>query len=512
VDEKLRHRFEALVDFALERGTGRGGGEVTAVAGELTMLDVLQGFVHELRVAGLPVSMTENLDAMRAVEHVPLENRDTFKAALGATLVKHHGHAKVFDTVFEVYFSMFSPGIEGAESGAEGAGTEADFEQLRQAMEAAGAMSQVSNEELAQMLLDALMNMDREQLRLLAGAAVARYAGMEPGRPVGGAYYLYRTLRQLDAEGLVSKMMEQAQQNAEVGDGAFDERLAREDFDGRLKVLKELIEAEIRRRLVADRGVEAMARTLRKPLPEDVDFMHASREEMQQLQRAIYPLTRALAARLAQRRKNRHRGTLDFRQTIRHSLSFGGIPIEPKFKRPRPSKPEIMVVADISGSVASFARFTLQFVYAMQSEFSKVRSWVFIDGVDEVTRFFDEADDIGEAIHRVNTEADVVWVDGHSDYGHAFETWHERHVREVTKKSSVILLGDARNNYHASQAWTLAEIRKRSRRLFWLDPEPRGYWDTGDSIISDYAPYCDGVYECRNLRQLQKFVADVVEA
>jgi uncharacterized protein with von Willebrand factor type A (vWA) domain len=233
---------------------------------------------------------------------------------------------------------------------------------------------------------------------------------------------------------------------------------------------------------------------------------------MHQLQRAIYPLTRALAARLAQRRRHRHRGQLDFRQTMRHSMAYGGVPVEPKFKRPRPSKPEIMVVADISGSVASFARFTLQFVYAMQSEFSKVRSWVFIDGVDEVTRFFDEADEIGEAIQRVNTEADVVWVDGHSDYGHAFETWHERHIREVTKKSSVILLGDARNNYHASQAWVLGEMRKRARRLFWLDPEPRGYWDTGDSIISDYAPYCDGVYECRNLRQLQKFVADVVEA
>jgi len=509
VDPKLRHRFEALVEFAEQRRIGSGG-EVTTLTGDPTMLDVLQGFVHELRTAGLPVSMTENLDAMRAVEHVPLDDRDTFKAALGATLVKHHGHAKVFDTVFEVYFSMFSPGVDGADTdGAEG---EADFEQLRQAMEASGAMGQVSNEELARMLLDALMNMDREQLRMLASAAVSRYAGMEPGRPVGGAYYLYRTLRQLDADGLVEQMMGQARLDDEVGEGAFDERLAREDFEGRLKVLKELIEAEIRRRLVADRGVEAMARTLRKPLPEDIDFMHASREEMHQLQRAIYPLTRALAARLAQRRRHRHHGTLDFRQTIRHSMAYGGIPIEPKFKRPRPSKPEIMVVADISGSVASFARFTLQFVYAMQSEFSKVRSWVFIDGVDEVTRFFDEADEIGEAIHRVNTEADVVWVDGHSDYGHAFETWHDRHIREVTKKTSVILLGDARNNYHASQAWTLGEIRKRARRLYWLDPEPRGYWDTGDSIISDYAPYCDGVYECRNLRQLQKFVADVVEA
>lgn len=494
---------------------GDGRDDVTVLPPDPTLLDVLQGFVHELRTAGLPVSMTENLDAMRAVEHVPLDDREAFKTALGATLVKHAGHHKVFETVFEVYFSMFSPGV-GPE-GAEGEGGEpgegaVDFDRLRAAMEAAGAMGTVSNEELAQMLLDALMSMDREQLQMLAAAAVARFAGMEPGRPVGGAYYLYRTLRQLDADGLVTKMMARAHEEDQVGDGAFDERLLQEDFEGRLKVLKELIEAEIRRRLVADRGVEAMARTLRKPLPEDVDFMHASREEMQQLQRAIYPLTRALAARLAQRRRHRHRGTLDFRQTIRHSLSYGGIPAEPKFKRPRPSKPEIMVIADISGSVASFARFTLQFVYAMQSEFSKVRSWVFIDGIDEVTRFFDESDEITEAIHRVNTEADVVWVDGHSDYGHAFEVWHERHIREVTKKSSIILLGDARNNYHATQAWTLDEMRKRARRLYWLDPEPRGYWDTGDSVISEYAPYCDGVYECRNLRQLQRFVADVVEA
>jgi len=197
---------------------------------------------------------------------------------------------------------------------------------------------------------------------------------------------------------------------------------------------------------------------------------------------------------------------------VRHSMQYGGVPVEPKFKRPRPSKPEIIVIADISGSVASFARFTLQFVYAMQSEFSKVRSFVFIDGIDEVTRFFDEANDIGEAISRVNTEADVVWVDGHSDYGHAFEVWHERHIREVTKKSSIILLGDARNNYHASQAWTVAEMQKRARKVFWLDPEPRGYWDTGASIVSEYAPYCDGVYEVRNLRQLQKFVSDVIES
>ena len=490
-------------------------GDVSRPRGEAAMLDVFQGFVHELRAAGLPVSMTENLDAMRAVEHVSFADRDALKSALAATLVKHHGHWKVFDTVFDVYFSFLSRGVDGDGADGDGADGDAAAQLAAMMMQAAnqggGAMGDVSNEDLARMLMDAMMNMNRDALRAIAGAAVTRFAGMEPGRPVGGAYYLYRTLRQLDAEGLVAKLMAQAQAQGDIGDGDLDERLAREDFESRLAVLKEIIEAEIRRRLVADRGVEAMARTLRKPLPEDVDFMHASREEMQSLQKAIYPLTRALAARLAQRRRRRNRGHLDFRATVRHSLSYGGVPAEPKFRHPKPSKPEIMVIADISGSVASFARFTLQFVYAMASEFSKVRSWVFIDGIDEVTRFFQEADEIGDAIQRVNTEADVVWVDGHSDYGHALEVWHDRYIHEVTHKSSIIILGDARNNYHAPQSWTIAEMQKRARRVFWLDPEPRGYWDTGDSIVSEYARYCDAAHECRNLRQLQRFVASVVD-
>jgi hypothetical protein len=471
------------------------------------MLDVLQGFVHELRAAGLPVSMTENLDAMRAVEHVDIADRDVFKAALGATLVKHHNHWLAFETVFDVYFSLWSPGV-GGEDGIEGDDL---WESLLSEASGGGGGGQMDREELAQMLLDALMSGDRDAMRQLAAMAVTMFAGMEPGRPVGGTYYLYRTLRQLDLDELGARMMGRAREAGDVDDDELGERLQREDFDARLRELKELVEAEIRRRLVADRGVEAMARTLRKPLPEDVDFMHASRDEMIALQRAIYPLTRALAARLAQRRRRRHRGTLDFRKTVRASLSYGGVPAEPKFKNPHPSKPEIMVIADISGSVASFARFTLQFVYAMASQFSKVRSWVFIDGIDEVTRFFQEGDDVMEAVHRVNTEADVVWVDGHSDYGHALEVFHDRHYNEVTPKSSIILLGDARNNYHASQAWVLDSLRKRGKHVYWLNPEPRGYWDTGDSIIADYVPYCDGVYECRNLRQLERFVTTVAE-
>jgi len=244
-------------------------------------------------------------------------------------------------------------------------------------------------------------------------------------------------------------------------------------------------------------------------LPEDVEFMHASRDEMQSLKKALYPLTRKLAARLARKRRHGRKGPLDFRNTVRHSLSYGGVPADPKFRYPRPAKPELMVIADISGSVAAFARFTLMFVYAIQNQFSKVRSFVFIDGIDEVTKYFKSTEDIGEAINRVNTEADVVWVDGHSDYGHAFEVFWERYGKDINSKTTVLLLGDARNNYHAAQSWVVKEIAKRARHVYWLNPEPKSYWNTGDSIVGEYGAHTDGVFECRNLRQLEGFVENL---
>jgi uncharacterized protein with von Willebrand factor type A (vWA) domain len=371
-------------------------------------------------------------------------------------------------------------------------------------------MDGLTPEELAELLYRALLHGDDATMQALARQAVTRYAGMEPGRPVGGTYYLYRTLRNLDLDGMLERLLAQAQEAADGGLTSLEERLARDEYDTRINRLRQEVEAEIRRRLVADRGAEAMAKTLRKPLPEDIDFMHASRDELAMLRKALQPLTRKLAVRLARKRRHGRKGPLDFRNTVRHSLSYGGVPAEPKFRYPRPAKPEILVVADISGSVAAFARFTLHLVYAISHQFSKVRSFVFIDGIDEVTAYFEGVEDITEAVHRVNTEADVIWVDGHSDYGHAFETFWRAHAREINTKTTVILLGDARNNYHASAAWVVAELRKKARHVYWLNPEPRSYWDTGDSIVSEYGTHCDGVFECRNLRQLERFV-DVLD-
>ncbi len=469
------------------------------------LLESLAGFVTELRRAGIPVSLTENLDAVEALRHIPIEDRNAFKYALAATLVKNNAHWKAFETVFEVYFSLRGRQYR-IETGDEDAVEELIGDLVGERQGEGSGTEGLTPEQLAALLYRALMEGNDAMLRAVARAAVSRYAGMEPGRPVGGTYYLYRTLRQLDLDAVLEKMMDSAREQTHGTLTELEERLAREEYEARLDALRREIEAEIRRRLVADRGAEAVAKSLRKPLPEDIDFMHASREELAALRKTIAPLTRKLAVRLARKRRHGRKGPLDFRSTVRHSLSYGGVPAEPKFRYPRPSKPEIMVVADISGSVAAFARFTLQMVYAISSQFSRVRSFVFIDGIDEVTDYFRGTEDISVAIHRINTEADVIWVDGHSDYGHALETFWERWGRDVNPKTTVLLLGDARNNYHAAQAWVLAEIAKKARHVYWLNPEPRSYWDTGDSIVGQYATHCDGAYECRNLKQLERFV------
>jgi uncharacterized protein with von Willebrand factor type A (vWA) domain len=493
-----------------------GESTVLVASGE-PLLELLGGFISDLREAGLPVSLTENLDAMEAVKHIPIEDRSAFKYALAATLVKNNAHWRAFETVFEVYFSLrgreFALGEEGeqlpddiADALAEMAGDGQGDGQ----MQGGGGGDSLSPEDLAEMLYQSLQRGDDAMMRAVARQSVRRYAGMEPGRPVGGTYYLYRTLRNLDLDSVLERLMAQAKEASPEPLSPLEERLEADEFNQRVEQLKKEIEAEIRRRLVADRGVEAMAKTLRKPLPEDIDFMHASRDEMKMLRQAIYPLTRKLAVRLARKRRHGRKGPLDFRNTVRHSLSYGGVPAEPKFKYPRPAKPDIFVIADISGSVAAFARFTLHLVYAISGQFSRVRSFVFIDGVDEVTRFFEGTEDIVDAIHRVNTEADVVWVDGHSDYGHAFEVFWSKWGKDIGPKTTVLILGDARNNYHASQSWVIKEIRHRARHVYWLNPEPKSYWDTGDSIVGEYGTHCDGTFECRNLRQLEKFVDNLV--
>lgn len=462
-------------------------------------------FSDALRDAGLPVSVSETMDAVESLRFIGMSDREAFKAAMGATLVKSQGHYKSFETVFEVFFASRSdePWMEEAKRQAEAGG---------EPQAGGGGGGGGDADDIMEALIAALMDSDDSQIRALAQRAVASFAGMEPGRPVGGTYYLYRTLRNINLEAVMRRLLEAERSERQPGGetSELQELLVRDEFTARLEKFREAVQAEIRRRLVEDRGADAMAKTLRKPLPEEIEFMHATTSEMGELRRAIHPLTRKLASRLARRRRSNQTDRLDVRKTVRASLSTGGVPVEPKFRRPHPNKPEVVMLCDISGSVASFARFTLQLIYAMSNQFSRIRSFVFVDAIDEVTEMFDRASDFGEAVHRINTEADVIWVDGHSDYGHAFKQFWEEEERSITAKSSVMILGDARNNYHASESWVLSEVAQKARHLYWLNPEPRTYWDTGDSVLTDYGQFCEGVYECRNMKQLEDFVSTVM--
>lgn len=457
-------------------------------------------FADELRAAGVPVSMVETIDAVRAVGATDLADRSTLRSSLLATMVKDVKYVSAFDTVFDVFFS--SPhGLPEPDDGGEGD---------RRFGGEDGVPDDDLDDLLRESLLEALERLDLEELRKQISQAVDRYAGIEPGRPVGGSFYLYRTLRQLSPETMAEALREALGPGEDEESDHLDQRLLDDEIDGRLEMLREEMEADIRRRLVADRGREAMARTLRQTPVEDLDLMRASRQELDDLEHAITPLARKLATRLTRRRHHLRQGRLDFRRTVRASLGTGGVPVEPRFKRRRPHRPEVFLACDVSGSMATFARFTLLLTYSLSTQFSRLRSFAFVDTMDEITRFFGAGTDAATAIGRIATEARVVAADGHSDYGSAFESWNSLVHGEITSRSTLIIAGDARNNYRPAREDTLATLAAEARSVLWLNPEPKSYWDSGDSLMSRYGQHCDKTYEVRTLSQLENFVEELV--
>jgi uncharacterized protein with von Willebrand factor type A (vWA) domain len=464
------------------------------------MLAALEGMIVELRQIGVPISLSEKIDAVRSLQYLPLAERDGVRSALRAALVKSHDHELAFDALFDLYFSAPAGRTESSEPAGQPA--------VNGRSEAgAGALGSIDDAGLTELLLAALRDGNDAMVRTMAGVFVDRHAAIEPGRPVAGTYYVFRTLRALDPDQLMARLVAA---DADVHEpSALLRRLQLDGHEARLQHLRQAVEAEVRRRLVADRGAAAVARTLRHPLPEDVDFLTSSREQIVAMRSVIDPLSRKLGGRLAEKRRHRRPGTLDFRRTIRGSLGTGGVPVDPVYRKPRPSKPELFVLADISGSVSTFAAFTLQLMVALRTQFSRVRSFVFVDGIDEVTEVLQQAPDVIDATRRINAMGSGVWLDGRSDYGHALESFWEQWGEQVRRRTTVIVLGDARTNYHNPAEGVLKAVRARAGHLFWLNPEPRAAWNSGDSVIASYQPFCDAVRECRNIRQLKGFVEEL---
>ncbi len=465
------------------------------------MLKTLAGLVAELRAVGIPVSPTEHIDAATALRHTAIEDRAAVRAALGATLVKRADHWSAFATVFDLYFAGKRGDLDrGASDGPDESTVDP---QAPSSAVGSGVLGGLSEEELAEVLYRAIRDGDQTMMRAIAALLVTRNANMEPGRRVAGVYYLARTLRSVNLDAILQRLRDE---QAAAGGTALDDRIAAREHAARIEEFRLEVQAEIRERLVADRGPEDVARTLRRPLPEDVDFLNATAKDAVAIRAALKPLARKLAARLARKRRTHRDAPLDFRRTMRRSLSTGGTPIELVFRKPHPSRPELMVIADISGSVATFASFTLHLVYALRSEFTRVRTFVFVDGIEEVTELMEKAENVAEMTHKINRSASAARLTGGSDYGNALRLFHRQFGEEIRPTSTVLVLGDARNNYLAPRDEHLAFIGERARNLYWLNPEQRVSWNEGDSIMGRYARHCDGVFECRNIRQLTQFV------
>ncbi len=442
-------------------------------------------FFDALREAGVPVALSEVLDATRAMGAVDLLDRESLRQAFAATAVKRPNHRATFDRLFDLWW----PAVTGdptpvGDAGDAGEGAPADTSQLRDA------------------LRDLLLRGEEDALRRFARDVVSSLgrADAVPGRQ---AWFSYRVLRALSPETLMTSLLDALLAGQDRG--GLAERVARQTITERIRQFQEMVDSEVRRRLAEDRGVEQVSRTVVAPLAEQVDFLRASRDDMAELRRQVFPLARRLATRLTARRRLGRSGRLDFRRTVRASLGTGGVPIITHHRPHKPHKPELVVLCDVSGSVAGFAHFTLMLAYALREQFTKVRAFAFIDTCDEVTRFFTPGGDVADALARMSSEAELVWFDGHSDYGHSIEQFAARYPDAVGPRTSLLILGDARNNYRATGVATLRRLVQRSRHAYWLNPEPAAYWSTGDSAVTQYGEVIEMV-EVRNAVQLAEFV------
>jgi uncharacterized protein with von Willebrand factor type A (vWA) domain len=446
------------------------------------LLDRVERLADALRRAGVAVSTGDVIDAVRALGHIDLLDRETVRAVLRATLAKDPVAVERFDAVFGRVF-----GVRAPEPGRSPAVPLPAYE--------------ATPTETSAAVLAALQAGDPEQLRLLAARAVELYAGdVEAGRE---RYLLQRVLRALDLSRMMAAAMQQLRRDGELDE--FSLMLARNDLRRLLEEFRRALAAEI----AARRPLDGVAVPERED-PVDVELARLAPAELAELRRIVRPLARQLAARIGRRRRPRSTGRLDVRRTVRHSIQSGGVPLDVHHRRRHPHRPDVALLCDVSGSVADFAQFTFELVNAVHAELANVRSFAFVDGVAEVTDLFAEAR-YDLQVARVIERRGVVGLDGHSDYGRVFGEFERRFLVEaVSHRTTVIVTGDARGNYRDDNVAAFARIAQRARRLFWLNPEPHEEWGEDDSLIEVYRGHCDGVFEARTVRQLADVIAQLV--
>jgi uncharacterized protein with von Willebrand factor type A (vWA) domain len=451
---------------------------VNSRAAEAGVAERLTGLVGALRSHGVRIGTGETVDAARALEALGLTDRERLREGLAATLLHGEAQRRVFDPVFDVYFPR--------RVGMPDTDAPADREAIRDRLAVALAANDVAM--MGQLAVDAVNGFGGY--------------GSSPG---SDGWSSYQTLDRLRPQTLMARVRDGIR--AQEGGSGFADRLLEDEIRRRIDVFRAQVAAEARRRVAERRGRDDIARRAVSPTPDRVDFLIAGRDQLTELRRVVQPLARKLATRLAARRRRAARGTIDLRRTLRGSLSTGGVPMRPVLRRRRPVRPELVLLCDVSGSVSGFSDFTMLLVQALHDQFSKVRIFAFVNRIDEVTGLLTHgAADPGGLGARIRDEATLTQWHGSSDYGVAFGEFAERYADAVSSRTTVFVLGDARTNMSDPNLPAVRRISERARRVYWLNPESRSQWGTGDSAAPAYAELVE-MHECRNARQLSALIA-----
>ena len=448
-------------------------------------------FLEALRGAGLPVSLAEDLDAFAALGVLPWHDRETVRAGYAATVVKRQAQRPTFDALFDLYF----PRLVGAGAATTTEDAEEDSAAVRDNAEALV--------DFRARLEEALVADDQQALQDLAVEAIGRFGAM-PGRAPGlSGWSAYTALRRVDPTELTGRIVASLLRRGRADDEA------RRAAGRRIGSFTRLAEDDARRRIAEEKGPDHVADVAIRPAIDRLDFTAARRADLEEMRREIYPLARRLATRLTREHHALRRGPLDVRRTVRASLSTGGVPLVTRHRPKRARRTELVVLCDVSGSVANFAQFTLLLVFALREQFTKVRAFTFIDHVHEVTPHFRPGADVADVMADLaaSTAHAALW--GRTNYGRAFTTFAETYADAVGPKTSLLILGDARSNYSDLSLAALRGLADAARHAWWLNPEHPRHWDTGDSAATAYGEIVPMV-ECRNLAQLGEFVHDLV--
>lgn len=449
-------------------------------------------FVEALRGVGINVGPSETVDAGKVMTVVGLGDREVLREGLACAVLRRADHRETYDAMFDLWWpAALGDRTVVDDEDADGDATPdglppQDVEAMREAL----LQMLENNPELGEM---------DPRLAAMIAQIVESFGRYNSSR--GPSYSSYQALKAMALDELEGRLL--AGLLAGYGDdpSPTQEEIAKAIAARRISQMRRMVEAETKRRTAEQLGRDHVQMYGIPQLAENVEFLRASGDQLRNMRRVVAPLARTLATRLAARRRRSRRGEIDMRKTLRKSMSTGGVPIDVVLKKPHPARPELVVLCDVSGSVAGFSSFTLMLVSALRQQFSRVRVFAFIDTTDEVTELFGPDSDLAVAVQRITREAGVYTRDGHSDYGHAFVSFMDKYPNVLSPRSSLLVLGDGRNNYRNPETDLLAHMVNASKHAHWLNPEPKHLWGSGDSAVPRYEDVIT-MHECRSAKQL----------